>query len=89
MQVHSPIFQGQLIAQENSIDNFYTLKKNVKNILFALNKYRSVAHVSKFFFQGLFKNIFFRSVALVTIAMGYFLFCLHKPDFLLTCTQPL
>ena len=33
---------------------------------FVLNKYQSVTHVSTCIFQGLFKNIVFRSVALVT-----------------------
>ena len=39
-------------------------KKNVKNIFFVQNKYQSVTHVSTAIFQGLFKNIVFRSVAL-------------------------
>ncbi len=35
-----------------------------------------------FIFQGLFKNLNFRSVALVTKkVMGYFRFSLHRPDF--------
>ena len=33
---------------------------------FVLNKYQSVTHVSTCIFQGLFKNIVLRSVALVT-----------------------
>ena len=37
-----------------------------------------MTHVSTPIFQGLFKNIVFRSVALV---MGYFRFFLHTPDF--------
>ena len=40
-------------------------KKNVKIILLVLNKYQSVTHVSTSIFQELFKNIVFRSVALV------------------------
>ena len=41
-------------------------QKNVKNIFYFLkNKYQSVTHVSTPIFQGLFKNIVFRSVALV------------------------
>ena len=42
-------------------------KKGSKNFLFfVLNKYQSVTHVSRCIFQGLFKNIVFRSVAFVT-----------------------
>ncbi len=37
-----------------------------KIFIFVLNKYQSVTHVSTCIFQGLFKNIVFRSVALVT-----------------------
>ena len=37
-----------------------------KNIFFVLYKYQSVTHVSTPIFQGLFKNIVFRSAALVT-----------------------
>jgi len=40
--------------------------KNEKKIFFDLNKYQSVKHVSTCIFQGLFKNIVFRSIALVT-----------------------
>jgi len=40
--------------------------KKTKEIFFLdLNKYQSVTHVSTCIFQGLFKNIIFRSVALV------------------------
>ena len=46
------------------------VKKNVKkgtkkekNIYFVLNKSPSVTHVSACLFEGLFKNIVFRSVA--------------------------
>ena len=38
----------------------------MKKIFFVLNKYQSVTHVSMCIFQGLFKNIVFRCVALVT-----------------------
>ena len=37
----------------------------LKIIFFVENKYQSVTHVSTSIFQGLFKNIVFRSVALV------------------------
>ena len=40
--------------------------QNVKNNFFVLNKYQNVTHVSTCIFRGLFKNIVFRSVALVT-----------------------
>ena len=40
--------------------------KKTKEIIFLdLNKYQSVTHGSTCIFQGLFKNIIFRSVALV------------------------
>jgi len=38
----------------------------VKIIFFCLNKYQNVTHVPNCIFQGLFKNVGFRSVALVT-----------------------
>ena len=42
-------------------------KKDEKKIFFfVVNKYQSMTHVYKYIFQGLFKNIVFRSVALVT-----------------------
>ena len=41
-------------------------KKWKKIFFFVLYKYQSVTHVSTCIFQGLFKNIAFRSVALVT-----------------------
>ena len=51
-------------------DNIYVhsqyLKKNVKNIFFVLIKHQSMTHVSTSIFQGFFRNIRFRSVALVT-----------------------
>ena len=40
--------------------------KKEKHNFFVLNKYQSVTHVLRSFFQGLFKNIGFRFVALVT-----------------------
>ena len=45
-------------------------QKNEKK--FVLNKYESVTHVSIFNFQGLFRNIVFRYVALVTILDIFF-----------------
>ena len=42
------------------------VEKMKKNIIFVLNKYQSVTHVSTCICQALFKNIVFRSVALVT-----------------------
>ena len=37
---------------------------------FVLNKFQRVTHVSTCIYQGLFKNIVFRSVALVTKKLG-------------------
>ena len=63
-------------------------EKNVKNIIFVLNKYQDVTHVSASIFQGLFNNIVFRSVALVTKkVMGYLNF-FHIPDFFPPCIIP-
>ena len=42
------------------------VKKNVKNRFFVIVKYQDETHVSTSIFQGLFKNIAFRSVALVS-----------------------
>jgi len=39
-------------------------KKILKIFVFVLNKYQYGTHVSTCFFQGIFKNIVFRSVAL-------------------------
>ena len=48
-----------------------------------------MTHVSTPIFQGLFKNIVFRSVALVIKKLWAILdFFLHTPDFLLPCTLP-
>ena len=56
------------------------LKKCFKNSI--LYKYQSLTHVSTSIVQGLFKNIVFRSVALVIKKLWAFLgFCLHRPDF--------
>jgi len=56
MHVYSPIFQGQLIEKNGPI-TFIVWKKKF------YNKYQDVTHVSTSIFQGLFKNIVFRSVA--------------------------
>ena len=45
------------------------------------NKYQSVTHVSTLIFQGLFKNIVFRSVDSVTKSYGLFKIFLHTPVF--------
>ena len=60
--------------------------KNEKNLVFVLNKYQSVTHVSTCSFQGLFKNIVFRYVALVTKKLWAILDFFHRPDFLPPCT---
>ena len=38
---------------------------NEKKKFFVLNKYQNVTHISTFIFQGLYKTIVFRSLALV------------------------
>ena len=78
MYVYSPIFQGQLIEKKirsitfrvwvlGKVDKKYLkkVKKMLKIFFFVFNKYQSVTHVSTPIFQGLFKNIVFRSVAVV------------------------
>ena len=61
----------------------------LKIFFFVKNKYQSVTNVSTFIFQGLFKNIVFRSVALVIKKLLAILdFFLHTPDFLPPCTLP-
>ena len=66
MHVHSPIFQGQLKFRPITLIVWVLrrVEKNAKKIffVFVLNKYQSVTHVSTSIFQGLFKNIVFRSV---------------------------
>ena len=58
-------------------------KKWKKIFFFVLNKYQSVTHVSTCIFQGLFKNIVFRSEALVTKKLWDILdFFLHTLEFL-------
>ena len=94
MHVHSPIFQGQL--KEKKIRPITLIvwvleglkkclkkgQKIEKNIFFVLIKYHSLTHVSTCIFQGLFKNIVFRSVALVTKKLWAILDLLfHRPDF--------
>ena len=78
MHDHSPIFQGQLIEKKIRSITFIVwvlerveknalkkVKKMLKIFFFVQNKYQSVTHVSTLIFQGLFKNIVFRSVTLV------------------------
>ena len=72
MHLHSPFFQGQLIEKKiRSITFIVWVLERVKKMpkkfkkFFFWNKYQSVTHVSTSNFQGLFKNIVFRSVALV------------------------
>ena len=89
MHVHSPIFQGQLIEKKYT-NNFNDLgaREGWKKCLkkgkklrkkSVLNKSQSVTHVSTCIFKGLFKNIVFRSVALVTKkVMDYFRFFSQK-----------
>jgi len=62
MHVHSPIFQGQL-KENNDVEKRV---KKWKEYFFVLNKYQSMTDVSTCIFQGFFKDIVFRSVALVT-----------------------
>ena len=101
MHVHSSIFKGQLIKNIKSITFIVWLlgrvekcqkqgKKNVKNIFcFVENKCQCVTHVSTPIFQGLFKNIAFRSVAFILKKLWAILdFLLHRPDFLPPCTIP-
>ena len=77
MHVHSPIFRGQLKEKKirpitSIVWVLERMEKNYKNIFFVLNKYQSVTHVSTCIFTGLFKNIVFRCVALVTKNYGLF-----------------
>ena len=61
----------------------------MNNTFFLLNKYQNVPHVSTCIFQGLFKNIDFRSVALVTKnVMGYFRFFFTDQTFFPPCALP-
>ena len=53
MHVYSPVFQGQLI------------EKKIRSITFIVLVLGRVKKIPKKIFQGLFKNIVFRSVALV------------------------
>ena len=53
-------------AREDGKNALKKAQKKEKNIFLVLNKYQSVTHVSTFIFKGLFKDIVFISVALVT-----------------------
>ena len=57
--------------------------KKCKHLFFVLNKYQDMAHVSTSIFQGLFKNIVFRSVASVIKSVMDYLrfFFFHGPYF--------
>ena len=60
------------------MDNFYSARNGRKK---CRNKYQSVTHVSTLIFQGLFKNIVFRSVDSVTKSYELFKIFLHTPVF--------
>ena len=64
------------------------VQKNKKNIFFVLNKYQSVTHVSTSIFQGLFRKIFSRSVALVTNKLWAIIDFFSKTGLFAPCTQP-
>ena len=65
------------------------MAKKVKKVYIFFFKYQSVTHVSTLIFQGLFKNIVFRSVALVIKKLWAILdFFLPTRDFLPPCTLP-
>ena len=49
----------------------------MEKIFFVYNKYQSVTHVSIPIFQGLFKNIVFRSAALVIKKLWAILFIFY------------
>ena len=56
-------------------------KMKKKKIIFK-KKYQRLTHVSTCIFQGLFKNMVFSSVALVTKKLWTILdFLFHRPDF--------
>ena len=92
IHVHCPIFQDKLTGKKLRPITLRVwalgiekncLKKGKKKYFFSFKKSQSVTHVSTCIFQGLFKNIVFRSVSVVTKkVMGYFRF-FHRPDFFL------
>ena len=56
--------------------------KKMKKKIYVLKKYQRLTHVSTCIFQGLFKNMVFSSVALVTKKLWTILdFLFHRPDF--------
>ena len=56
--------------------------KKMKKKIYVLKKYQRLTHVSTCIFQGLFKNMVFSSVALVTKKLWTILDILfHRPDF--------
>ena len=56
-------------------------KNEKKYFCFFLNQFQSVAHYSTSIFQGFFKTIVYRSVALVKNIYGPFQIFLHRLDF--------
>ena len=93
MHVYSPVFQGQLIEKKITSITFIVWvlgrvekmpkkkSKNVKNIFFCLKQISKCDTCFYAHFQGLFKNIVFRSVALVIKKLWAIL------DFLFTQTE--
>ena len=66
IHVQSLIFQGQLIENKiRSITFIVWVLGRVKKMLKKILKNQSMTHVFTTIFQGVFKNIDFRSVALV------------------------
>ena len=62
--------------------------KKVKNsFCFVLNKYQDVTNVTTYIFQGLFKNMDFRSVEIVDHKKDFLDF-LHGPNYSPPCTIP-
>ena len=69
MHVHSPICQGLLIEKIRPIILIVWVLGRIKK-----KRQKRVTHVSISIFQGLFKNIVFRSVTLVKKSYGLFFF---------------
>ena len=60
-----------------------------KKIFFVLNKYQSVTHVSTLIFQGLSKNMVFRSAALVIKKDMVYFRIFQRPDFFRPVPNPI
>jgi len=100
MHVYSPIVYGHLKEKKRPktlivwvlgrVEKKIPKKsQKLKKYFFVLNKFQSVTHVSTCNFQGLFKNIVFRSVALVTKKFwANFRFFFHRPNFFPPSTLP-